>query len=409
LKKVLIISYHFGYSGSAMSEYIKDRIIGFENNDYKVDLITSTFLSGRFDKKKTIKYIPSIGPTIFLREFFSSTRFFIIRRLLMLPLVLTIGMIIETIERLILKRVGEGYWSWSPLTTAVILYQRIFNKYDIVISSGGPSSAHLANALSSMFFLKKGIAELQDPLNGDGIGHNINSSNKLRKLEIFLSTHLKKIVHVSKSAYEVSVTKGFNIEKFTYYYPGSPSFELHGHNNITQNELVLFHLGSLYSTRNFEKLTKGLVNIKSNILSFKKIVVVNQGSVSNNTPLPKSSDFLIFKQFKTTDRISALNLASNSNFLLLIQHLDNRSKITFPYKVWDYLNLKKPIIALVNNSELKSLLKNLGHYVADINNQNEISEVLNRSFEDYSNGTISIKSNPWGFNKQIQDLIKMIE
>ena len=75
---------------------------------------------------------------------------------------------------------------------------------------------------------------------------------------------------------------------------------------------------------------------------------------------------------KSGDRIEALRFCSACDILLLVQHTDQRSKLTFPFKVHEYLNLKKIIFALTNNSELKKMLTQRGHICANINNVNDI-------------------------------------
>ena len=80
---------------------------------------------------------------------------------------------------------------------------------------------------------------------------------------------------------------------------------------------------------------------------------------------------------KSTNRINAIKVCCKSDVLLLIQHTDQRSKLTFPFKVYEYLNLKKIIFALTNNNELKKMLIKSGHVCANVNDVNDISNKLN--------------------------------
>ena len=64
--------------------------------------------------------------------------------------------------------------------------------------------------------------------------------------------------------------------------------------------------------------------------------------------------------------------------LLLIQNNDDRSKVTIPYKTYDYLNLGKPILALQNSTELADLVKNCGHFSASVSDVEEIADILNQ-------------------------------
>lgn len=60
----------------------------------------------------------------------------------------------------------------------------------------------------------------------------------------------------------------------------------------------------------------------------------------------------------------------------MIQHTDDRSKLTFPYKLYDYLNIGKIIFALTNNNELKNMLVKRGHICANVKDEKDISKNL---------------------------------
>jgi hypothetical protein len=77
-------------------------------------------------------------------------------------------------------------------------------------------------------------------------------------------------------------------------------------------------------------------------------------------------------------RPEALQFAAEADLLLLIQNNDDRSKVTIPYKTYDYLNLAKPILALQNSAELANLVSNCGHFQASVSDVNEIAEILDK-------------------------------
>lgn len=79
-----------------------------------------------------------------------------------------------------------------------------------------------------------------------------------------------------------------------------------------------------------------------------------------------------FSHESSCERLEAFKKISNHNIFLLIQHTDERSKITIPFKFYDYLNFDIPIFALTNNIELDTLIKKTNNYFANINSVNSI-------------------------------------
>ena len=66
------------------------------------------------------------------------------------------------------------------------------------------------------------------------------------------------------------------------------------------------------------------------------------------------------------------------SYLLLVQHNDERSKETIPYKFYDYLNLRIPIFAITNNEELNSLILKTGGIVCKADS---IDSIYNELFK----------------------------
>ena len=61
---------------------------------------------------------------------------------------------------------------------------------------------------------------------------------------------------------------------------------------------------------------------------------------------------------------------------MLIQHNDNRSNVTIPYKTYDYLNIENHILALLNSDELTKLITHYGHTAIAIEDVLHISKYL---------------------------------
>ena len=116
-------------------------------------------------------------------------------------------------------------------------------------------------------------------------------------------------------------------------------------------------------------------------LQGKEFKLTNVGAIY----LENNEDYLkrpYFTQFTEVERTEALQIAGTADFLLLIQHKDNRSLETIPYKTYDYLNLGMPILGLTNNPELDELIQNHGGMVADATSVLSIQNVLIKIISD---------------------------
>ncbi len=67
-----------------------------------------------------------------------------------------------------------------------------------------------------------------------------------------------------------------------------------------------------------------------------------------------------YREFPLGGREQGLKQAALADFLLLVQHSDSRSEETIPYKTYDYLNLGMPVVGIINNPELRTLLGETG-------------------------------------------------
>lgn len=392
-KRLLLITYFYGMQGSAMSEYISDRIYAFEQLGYKVDLLTSTISKNLSSENLKVVHIPSITPYHYFNEIKLSPHNHILKRILALPLVVSIGLLNQLLEKIILGRVGSGYWSWSILTTlAVFIANRVFN-YELSISSGGPASAHLANILGSKFSKTLKIIELQDPLTGEGVGETNISNSFLSRFETILHKFSDQIIHINKSAYLESIRFQKTSIKYNFYYPSSRNFNITNKDKIIQDKITFVHMGSLYSSRNLNNLLTALSKLDFSKLRVKKIVFWNIGNVENIFNYDIKTDNFEFLHIPTLNRVEALNKASEADVLFLVQHLDKRSNYSFPYKLWDYLNLEIPILSLHNNLELHEMLTSLGHFSCDASDTDLISQTLNSLLETLQNNNTKYYSN----------------
>ena len=116
-------------------------------------------------------------------------------------------------------------------------------------------------------------------------------------------------------------------------------------------------VGTLYTNRNLNNLIKAMDQLiserKINLTTFE---IINIGEIYGDIKKKHLSKFYI-KKLPITDRQTALKISLKYDFLILVQHTDERSKTTIPFKFYDYLNLNKLVIGIINSNELIKIFK----------------------------------------------------
>jgi hypothetical protein len=402
MKKILVVSYFPNNDSGSMNLWTKDKILSLVELGFEVDLITSPLTVNRQNSRTF--YVYSINPSTYWNEIKAG---YAKPTLPWILLVYTFGLVHELLERLVLRRIGHGMWGWTIPTFFKIIALRRKRNYDSILSLGGPTSAHLANVLVSMVSKSRTIIEFQDPIVGDDIGHNKTSSFLFKFLEKFLITSDCKIVFVTRTS-ALECQSRFPLASNIHNVYSSSRMELLKSNSnvLTSNNDLNFRLayfGEMYSTRNYNSLLMALKKLNEKNMD-NKFEVCHYGNAIKINLI--GLDNIVKFNFKSNiTRENAMNEALKYDLLLIVQHTDNRSKLTIPYKTWDYLNLQKPILALLNNDELKMLLDSLGHYTCDVNDVDSIVNAILRFANDLKEEKVEILPNPYDIKEQVLELL----
>ena len=381
-KKVLILSYYACMPGACQAEWLDDKIDSLLKGGYEVALVSA--ICSRRHVSKTIHHwrVPSISYTDFkdelLRIKLDGARVQL-RTLMIYPLVLTFGILFDASQYLLTKGVGEGRWSWTLPSTFSSLILALKFKPDIILTTGGPASAHLAGIAVSKLTGSPVVIELQDPLSGSDIGRNEQARGWLYRVERFIVATADKTVYVTKAAAVFAVNQ-FHSSKIHCVYPGAKNFSIIPSQlkSCSNGKFRLVHLGSLYATRNFRAIIDAIdILIDSGKLSEKEVELINMGHVAKEI-----SEEILMKSYvkilPPVPREDALQFAADCDVTLLIQNTDERSKVTIPYKTYDYLNLGNSLLALLNSDELTELLAKYGHVAVPLSDTFAITQELEK-------------------------------
>lgn len=388
--RLLLFSYYSNMPGACQAEWIDDKIDSLIKNGNEIALISSTstkksffnILNWRVPSVSFSDYVDEVKRTIKAKN---GLQFITI---LWLPIILTVGLLFDLLLILVTKGIGEGRWSWFISATVAGIFLALKFKPNKILTSGGPASAHLAGIIVGKLFSLPVIVELQDPLSGDGIGRNKEARGWLFKVEKFIIDNADMTVYVTEEAAEFA-KKQFNSQKITFVYPGSRDFGIkHSRLDENQKKLRLVHLGTLYATRNFDSIIKAIdLLIEEGKLEEENIELINLGHVGVEV-IDRIIEKSYVKVLPSVARQDALEYASKCDATILIQNSDGRSKVTIPYKTYDYLNINNHILALLNSNELTTLIRNNGHTAVDVNDVQAIAE----SLLNIKDGKVEIKN-----------------
>ena len=265
-------------------------------------------------------------------------------------------------------------------------------KIDVVITTGPPHSLHLIGYELKKRLNIKWISDFRDPW------VNLNYLNRFHLLPSVKRRHKKLRDKVLINSNSVIVTSeklkklykeiAPNIFKITNGYDYEYSTV-----NI-DSKFSISHIGSLYPERNPKYLWDIIDEICINNEEFRSNLQIN--FIGNTSE--KIIKYLSNKTFKScvkffdyVDYKRAVEFMCSSQILLMVEVNDNDSSYAIPGKLFDYLNSKRPIIAIgPEKSEVNQILydTNAGkffNYNESINLKLHIENLYNQ----YEMGSIS--------------------
>lgn len=405
-----MITFFYGTRGCCPAEWADDKVDAICKMDKNTILLTSIFSKKDLNKNVVHYRIPSLSIQDLRHEIseIKNEKMPVpyIKLILFSPFIITLGWGLDIMQKIFTSGNGGGKWSWTFPASIVALYLAI--RYDCkkIFTTGGPASAHLAGVFVKKLTAKYLVCELQDPLTGKDIGRTANSAKMLNVVEEIIMKNADKVVFVTKNAAEFAKSKYQNVKaEIVAIYPGSKFFTKGQNDDEESNKLRMIHLGTLYSTRNFNTLIQAIDElIEENKIDKSQIEILNLGEIYGDIKEHHLSKSYI-RQESIKPRSDAIDIAGSYMISLLIQHTDDRSETTIPYKTYDYLNISNPILALTNNKELFHLLTSNGHIAANVNDVNSIKQELLNLYENYQEIRNNVKPIAIDIIKQTDELL----
>ena len=391
--KWLIVSYFMNLDGCAQAHWIDDRLPLLAKENREVILLSS-FCGHKYRHLMHVRVL-SISMKSLKEEvgyILKRTNWSNSWKIVSEKIIYILFYPLCFLENLIIKIGGESQWGWilpATVTTAVICLAK---RPDLIYSSGGPVSAHLATGLVARITRIPWIAELQDPLVGEDISKSKFSKKALAYCEKVIFTTAKKVIFCTIQAKE-SAEARYPLGKGVVIYPGAnidiiPEY-------INKNKMDKFsigHFGALYQSRNLKYFLAALQEafVEEPDMSSRFALELYGGIFGEE--IRDQIDCFPYKVINyhgMIKRKDSLIQESKCAVLLLVQNADQRSSVTIPSKVYEYLYLRKPILGLVfNNHELKTMIESHGHIVADATNIAQIKMAIIDYYHKWDKGQL---------------------
>jgi O-antigen ligase len=409
----LILSYRANIEGSACSQHIDDRLPFFQKQNIEPVLLTGPVgePSKNWIHFRTHSLAPS-GIRFELRHFLRKHlhkrwQFKLVETILLLPV-----FPLYLLEKIIINL--ESEWSWWLLASLRGFYLCRQLHPEVIYSTGGSSSAHVAAMFIKQWTGIRWLAETQDPLVHD---HDWQRSKMVlqvyKSLEKRICKRADSFIFLVRSAMEHTTQRVQGNCRGAVIYPGSvPSFFQCG--LYAKGERCRFaHFGSLADTRNLVVFFQALQQVLADDETLHKQVQVDvYGSFDEDSDREMKRlqlEHLVVRH-GPVDRKDALIAMQQIDCLLLIQNIIYFSCETIPSKVYEYLLSGRPIIGLLyHNEELETMLVENDHYVAAADDVQAVAKVVAQVLEAFRTTNFSSREAKriWTVDAAVYELIRL--
>ncbi|ESS15116.1 hypothetical protein MOLA814_00691 [Betaproteobacteria bacterium MOLA814] len=381
MSPLLFISYFTGIRGNCPAEWADDKIRVLGAAGRKTIVLTG--MGSHVQDSDSVSYVrvPSLSWIDYreeIKELKSGGEDVPFGIYLLMPLAFSLGSLIDYILRKVTKGISSGRWPWLLTALPVALWYKLRYRVRDVFCTGGPTSAQVVGGITTWLAGGRLFCEYQDPLLGAMMTRSGMTRRISARIETWLARRSTKAVYVTQEAARLARERNpDHSSNIVSVYPGAWQFVPPVSRSERRHGVFEFlHLGTLYGSRNLDLFFSAIDALREEGFEPARTVrVVNLGAVYCETASQYQAR-ADFQLLDALDRVDALQRARNASCLMLVQHTDERSRETIPYKTYDYLNLGLPVLGLLNNDELRSLIELNGGYTAQADQLYSIKRAL---------------------------------
>ncbi len=410
----LVLAHAFNMDGRAASQTITDKLPHLERAG--IELVILSGVSGRHDTHYEHHQLWPAGPAgirfearhVLRKRLGSGLRY----RAVMLPLSLLLlpFMLIEKLLRPV-----ESSWSWW--LSAYLKGRRLARarQFDLIYSTGGAFAAHIAGAALKRATGIRWLAEVHDPMVVPGTTPSTTQQKMQSRVETTICREADIAIWFTDQALASASQRNPELgERGHMMLPGvdAPPFALTPYQ--PGGKFIIGHFGSLSETRNLASTIAALDLLLDQqpeldgrvelhvyggpldpisaaaVASARHPTVRHFGRIEADPVSGKSGREQILQRMRSAD------------VLLLLHGVEPICAEYIPSKMYEYLWMERPIVALVHrNPQMAELVRGMGHAVIDTGSANAdtpamaaICAVLQRLATEWSRGALADQGKP---------------
>ena len=404
----LILSHGFNMDGRAASQTITDKIPHLRSRG--ITPIVLSAVTGRRDEVVEHHQLLPVSPAglrfdlryILRRHLTSKLAYKLavgLMTLLMLPF--------YVLEKLFIRL--EPQWSW--FITAYFVGARIIRKRqpEVIYSTGGANSAHLAGYLLAKRFSLPWVAEIHDPM----IYENWERRRMAYRFAAWLEGKICQRADVAIWFVEPALERARKRHpvlgnRGKVMIPGAdqPAFGKISYQRGA--ELVIGHFGSLSATRNLATFMQGLTALLQKRPDLSRVLRLEMYGSGLDGVSERAIDSFTYPQVVRrfgrlerdpltgdSGRDRVLKRMQTVDALLLLHGMENFCEEYIPSKLYEYLWTQRPIIGLTwRNAHLDRILKESGHWAVQANDLPGIAAVIEDLVARWESGRLGDSGKP---------------
>jgi glycosyltransferase involved in cell wall biosynthesis len=226
------------------------------------------------------------------------------------------------------------------------------NRIDLIITTGPPHSMHLIGLGLRKKYSIPWLADFRDPWTKIAFYHKLGltkwANKKHHKLEKSILKFADIITTVSPGCAE-DIESLYPIKKVYVVYNGFDTEDYIFEDNTLDKEFSITHLGSLTSDRNPISLWKALGEINNENATFAEKLKIQLIGYTENTVVNSIKENGMSKNLEIIPSVShdkGLLMLKKSQLLILPINISPFSQGILPGKMYEYLAVQRPIIAI---------------------------------------------------------------
>lgn len=401
-KNWLIISHAFNMDGRAASQTITDKIPDLLRSGINIEVLSAK--TGA--KDLTLKHTQLFpwGPSALRFDFrhFISLRFG--KGLFYRVSTGLVGALLAPFVFLEKSLIGlSSQWSWFMPATLVGIFKVTFGHVDLVYTTGGAWSAHLAGWFIKSLTNVTWIVEIHDPLVFASEQHkkSIGSYRDLvaqKWLESKIASKADLVWWFTKGAYQAACARHPEFMRSGFYVlPGiKPISEIFGHYK-KRSYMSFSHFGSLSNTRSLlpflsaldsflkkhpERLVECYVDIYGSDLDDLSKGYLKGSHLNALMRVHGRLEFDPDSGMSGRDQI--IRKMQESDVLLLMHGDTEWCSEYIPSKVYEYFYANRPVLGVTHlNQELDQIILDRNGYLAKTIDLNSIELAISNAYEDW--------------------------